>query len=160
MVKITAIVGAATVLAPTVYAWGNLGHETIAYVAQDFVSSETATFVQKILGSTSSSYMASVATWADTYRYTSAGEWSEPLHFIDAKDKYVDNKSQGRRKAYQNSPPTACNVNFARDCATSKCVVGALTNFVCSGRSGALEYTLTVLRRRSLNQAAPATLTY
>ena len=92
MAKISAIVVAVATLMTTVCAWGDLGHETIAYIAQDFVSSQTATFVQKILGSTSSSYMASVATWADTYRYTTPGEWSYPLHFIDAKDKYVDDK--------------------------------------------------------------------
>lgn len=124
MVKIATIVGAATALAPTVYAWGNLGHETIAYIAQDFVSSETAAFVQKILGSTSSSYMASVATWADTYRYTSAGEWSEPLHFIDAKDKYVDDKVKNDQRltnivlqlhAMSTSPETVPTVNASSE---------------------------------------------
>jgi hypothetical protein len=94
-------------------AWGALGHETIAYIAQDFVNSKTASFVQNALSDTSTSYMANAATWADTYRYTSAGSWSKPLHFIDAND----------------SPPTSCSVEFDRDCGAGGCVVSAITNY-------------------------------
>lgn len=94
-------------------AWGDMGHETIAYIAQDFVSSDTVTFVQNALSDTSTSYMANAATWADSYRYTSAGTWSKPLHFIDAND----------------SPPTSCSVNFDRDCDNDACVVAAISNF-------------------------------
>ena len=79
---------ATAALLPQAMAWGNFGHQTVAYVAQDFIAPATVTWVQNILGSSSSSYMASVATWADTYRATSAGKWSASLHFIDANDKY------------------------------------------------------------------------
>ena len=119
-------------LAPTASAWGNLGHETIAYVATDFVSSKTKTWAQKILGDSSTDYLANVATsvqvsknqehsrlmnfrWADTYKYTSAGSFSEPFHFIDAND----------------SPPETCNVDYDRDCADTNCVVSAIVNYVC-----------------------------
>lgn len=101
---------------PRSYAWGNLGHETIAYIAQSFVAPSTASYCQGILGDTSSSYLASVATWADSYRYTSAGRWSEPLHFIDAHD----------------DPPTSCGVDYARDCGDKGCVVSAINNYVRS----------------------------
>jgi hypothetical protein len=94
-------------------AWGDMGHEAIAYIAQDFVTPQTATFVQNALSDTSTSYMANAATWADTYRYTSAGSWSKPLHFIDAND----------------SPPTSCSVEFGRDCSNGECVVNAIKNF-------------------------------
>jgi hypothetical protein len=96
------------------HAWGAMGHEAIAYIAQDFVNSQTATFVQTALSDTSTDYMANAATWADSYRYTSAGAWSEPLHFIDAND----------------SPPTSCSVDFTRDCSgKGGCVVSAIANF-------------------------------
>jgi len=72
-------------LTPTVHAWGVLGHRTIAYIASSYVSASTEATVKSILGSTASSYMANVSTWADDYRYTSAGTWSKPLHFIDGK---------------------------------------------------------------------------
>jgi hypothetical protein len=95
------------------HAWGAMGHETIAYIAQDFANPQTATFVQTALGDTSTDFMANAATWADSYRYTSAGAWSKPLHFIDAND----------------SPPTSCSVDFARDCGKGGCVVSAIANF-------------------------------
>jgi hypothetical protein len=94
-------------------AWGAMGHEAIAYIAQDFATSQTATFVQNALSDTSTSYMANAATWADSYRYTSAGSWSKPLHFIDAND----------------SPPTSCGVEFDRDCGAGGCVVSAIANY-------------------------------
>jgi len=55
---------------PVVAAWGAMGHETVAYVASNFVTSATKTYFQDVLGDTSASYLASVAPWADTYRYT------------------------------------------------------------------------------------------
>jgi hypothetical protein len=96
------------------HAWGAMAHEAIAYIAQDFANSRTATFVQTALSDTSTDYMANAATWADSYRYTSAGAWSEPLHFIDAND----------------SPPMSCSVDFTRDCSgNGGCVVSAIANF-------------------------------
>ncbi|KAI9835139.1 MAG: hypothetical protein M1819_002508 [Sarea resinae] len=98
---------------PESLAWGDVGHETIAYIAQSFVTSDTATYCQNILGDTSDSYLANAATWADTYKYTSSGEWSKPLHFIDALD----------------SPPDSCGVKYSRDCGSEGCVVSAINNY-------------------------------
>lgn len=50
------------------FAWGALGHETVAYIAQNFVTEETKTFCQETLGNKSDSYLADIATWADSYR--------------------------------------------------------------------------------------------
>ncbi|TKA28861.1 Nuclease S1 [Salinomyces thailandicus] len=94
-------------------AWGSLGHEAIAYIAQDHVSSATEAWAQDILDDTSSSYLASIATWADTYRYTTAGEFSAPYHYIDAED----------------DPPDDCNVDYDRDCGDSGCSVSAIANY-------------------------------
>lgn len=58
------------------YAWGALGHETVAYIATGLVKNETKAWAQSILGDTSSSYLANIATWADSYRYTDEGEFS------------------------------------------------------------------------------------
>jgi hypothetical protein len=101
-------------LASTAAAWGTLGHETVALVAQNYISSDTAKFCQTILADTSATYLANVATWADSYRETKAGAFSAPFHFIDAKD----------------SPPKSCNVNYQRDCGSSGCSVSALANYV------------------------------
>ncbi|OCK80816.1 S1/P1 nuclease [Lepidopterella palustris CBS 459.81] len=98
---------------PGAFAWGTLGHDTVAYIAQNFVTSATKTFCQNILADTSTSYLANVATWADTYRYTSEGSFSAPYHFIDAED----------------DPPSSCNVDYNRDCGSGGCVVSAIQNY-------------------------------
>lgn len=101
-------------LLPTAHAWGTLGHETVALIAQNFVTSPTRKFCQSTLNDTSSSYLANVATWADSYRHTAAGEFSAPFHYIDAED----------------DPPRACGVDYQRDCGDGGCVVGAIANYV------------------------------
>jgi len=100
-------------LLPAAHAWGTLGHDTVALIAQNFVTSPKK-FCQTVLNDTSSSYLANVATWADSFRYTAAGEFSKPFHFIDAED----------------DPPHACNVDYQRDCGEEGCVVSAIANYV------------------------------
>ena len=95
-------------------AWGTLGHETVAFIAQNFIAADTQVFFSSILNDSSSQYLAKVATWADSFRYTSAGKFSAPFHFIDAED----------------SPPDSCGVQYKRDCGASGCVVGAILNYV------------------------------
>ncbi|OCL12051.1 nuclease S1 [Glonium stellatum] len=110
---------------PGANAWGTLGHDTVAYIAQNFISSTTKTFCQNILGDTSKSYLANVATWADTYRYTAEGEFSAPYHFIDAED----------------NPPTSCNVDYNRDCGKGGCVVSAIQNYTSRVTDSSLSST-------------------
>ena len=100
--------------APSALAWGTLGHETVAFIAQNFVAADTKVFFSSILDDTSAQYLAKVATWADSYRYTAAGKFSAPFHFIDAED----------------NPPHSCGVKYSRDCGASGCVVGAISNYV------------------------------
>ncbi|KGO75766.1 S1/P1 nuclease [Penicillium italicum] len=94
-------------------AWGALGHATVAYVAQHYMSSEAASWAQEILNDTSSSYLANIASWADSYRLTDDGKWSAPLHYIDAMD----------------DPPTSCNVDYERDCGDEGCSISAIANY-------------------------------
>ena len=96
----------------TTYAWGDLGHETIGYIASNFVKPATESWAQAILGDDSSDYLAAVATWADSYKYTDEGAFSAPFHYIDAED----------------DPPKSCNVDFDRDCGDEGCSVGAIAN--------------------------------
>ncbi|KAJ5261357.1 hypothetical protein N7478_011952 [Penicillium angulare] len=108
----------------TVNAWGVLGHATVAYVAQHYLSSDTASWAQGVLGDTSDSYLANIASWADQYRLTAAGKWSASLHFIDAQD----------------NPPSDCNVDYDRDCGDSGCSISAISNYtqrVSDGRESA-----------------------
>lgn len=89
------------------------GHVTIAYIASDFVSNQTAAFLQKLLYDQTPDYLASVATWADSVRYTKWGHFTGAFHYIDAKD----------------DPPHSCSIDLKRDCKPEGCVVTALANY-------------------------------
>ncbi|KAI0473671.1 nuclease s1 [Xylariaceae sp. FL0804] len=106
-------------------AWGSLGHATVAYIAQNYVSSSTASWAKGILDDTSDSYLANIASWADDYRETTAGEWSAALHFIDAED----------------DPPTTCDVDYDRDCGSEGCSVSAIANYTQRVGDGRLSDT-------------------
>jgi hypothetical protein len=99
-------------LTPAV-AWGTLGHDTVAFIAQSLVSNKTASFAKTLLNDSSTAYLANVATWADSYRYTAEGAFSSPLHYIDALD----------------DPPASCDVDYARDCPEEGCIVSAIANY-------------------------------
>lgn len=68
MVRIAAAALFSAAALPSAMAWGAMGHETVAYIATNFVASTTKTYFQTLLGDTSTDYLASVATWADSYR--------------------------------------------------------------------------------------------
>lgn len=63
--------------APAANAWGVIGHATVANIATNYLTSGAQTFVSNLLGSGVT--MASVASWADTFRYTSGGHFSAPF---------------------------------------------------------------------------------
>jgi len=58
------------------YAWGTLGHETVASIATNLVKNETKAWAQSILGDSSPDYLVNIATWADSFRYTDEGAFS------------------------------------------------------------------------------------
>ncbi|EAQ89719.1 hypothetical protein CHGG_06338 [Chaetomium globosum CBS 148.51] len=93
---------------------GSFGHITVGYLASAFVSPATTTYLQTLLRNDTAEYLAGVATWADSIRYTKWGRFTSDFHFIDAKD----------------DPPRYCGVDFARDCKKDRgCVVSALHNY-------------------------------
>lgn len=132
-------------LAPSVSGWGDLGHQTVGLTAQAFLSSQTVTWAKSILGDNTTTYLGNVAvrlpkniimmeaidtdniqqTWADTFKYTSEGEFSQPYHFIDAKD----------------SPPTTCDVDYDRDCGADGCSVSAIANYTTRVKDTSLAAT-------------------
>jgi hypothetical protein len=99
--------------APGALAWGSLGHITTAYIASHFVANTTQAHFQELLRNEDSDYLAKVATWADSIRYSKWGRFTSTFHFIDAHD----------------NPPHDCNVDFERDCKETGCVINALANY-------------------------------
>ncbi|KAI0822084.1 nuclease Le1 [Trametes gibbosa] len=99
---------------PLVAAWGTLGHQTVGYVAQEFLAPKALAFVQSSLGSTYNESLGPAAPWADSVRYVSGYGWSAPLHFVDAEDSPLSG---------------SCSVQETRDCGNGDCILTAIANY-------------------------------
>ncbi|KAI9065690.1 nuclease Le1 [Trametes sanguinea] len=95
-------------------AWGTLGHQTVGYIAQEFLAPKALAFVQSSLGSTYDESLGPAAPWADTVRYETAYKWSAPLHFVDAEDSPLSD---------------SCSVQEQRDCGDGDCILTAIANY-------------------------------
>ncbi|KAJ0338786.1 hypothetical protein COL154_012047 [Colletotrichum chrysophilum] len=113
MARLLPLAVLASPLLPGAMAWGSMGHAAVAYIATNFVAPETKSYMQQLLGDTSDDYLASVSSWADSYRYTTEGAFTSTFHYIDALD----------------DPPASCGVDFDRDCGPTGCIVSALANY-------------------------------
>ncbi|ATY61232.1 nuclease PA3 [Cordyceps militaris CM01] len=111
--RLDAVVTYALLSVPAVSAWGSLGHITTAYIAGNLIANSTEVYLQALLQRTDADYLASVASWADSIRYTKWGKFTSTFHFIDAHD----------------DPPRSCNVDLDRDCKATGCVVSSLSNY-------------------------------
>ncbi|KAI8913544.1 S1/P1 nuclease-domain-containing protein [Gorgonomyces haynaldii] len=96
-------------LIPSVACWGSDGHAIVGAIGQAFLDSNAKSYVNQLL---SSSSMASVASWADSYKSTSAGSWSKAEHYIDIQD----------------APPSSCSLVESRDCPNQDCINYAIAN--------------------------------
>ncbi|KAI0357186.1 nuclease Le1 [Trametes cingulata] len=104
----------ATLHIHSVAAWGTLGHQTVGYVAQEFLAPKALAFVQSSLGSTYDESLGPAAPWADTVRSETAYKWSAPLHFVDAEDSPLSG---------------SCSVQETRDCGDGDCILTAIANY-------------------------------
>ncbi|RPD68005.1 nuclease Le1 [Lentinus tigrinus ALCF2SS1-7] len=110
LANILSVLGAAL----CVRAWGNLGHETVGFVAEQFLAPKAATFVHSTLNATWNFSLGPAAIWADQVKGEAAFKWSADLHFVDAED----------------SPMTgSCSVNEKRDCGDGECILTAIANY-------------------------------
>lgn len=97
--------------APPAAAWGNIGHRTVAYLAEKYLTPGATTYVSALLGDTD---ISDAALWADRIKRSHEFHGSDKWHYIDAED----------------DPPRTCQVNFRRDCNPGPgCVVSAIMNF-------------------------------
>ncbi|KAK5994948.1 Nuclease S1 [Cladobotryum mycophilum] len=111
--KLSSAITLAVASLPGALAWGSLGHIASAYLAGHFVSNATEAHLKQLLGNNEADYMAKVASWADSVRYTKWGRFTKNFHFIDSHD----------------NPPESCNVDFNRDCKDGECVITSLANY-------------------------------
>ena len=91
-------------LAPTsVLAWGTQGHQVIALLAEQQLSSQARLEVTRLLALEPGETLASISTWADEHRSPQTAAW----HYV-------------------NFPRESCNYESSRDCPDGKCVVEAI----------------------------------
>lgn len=96
--------------APLASAWGALGHRTVAYLADLYLTPNATTLVADLLNHQD---ISEAALWADKIRYIPGFAYSRAWHYIDAQD----------------DPPRQCGLNFTRDCLPETgCAVSALVN--------------------------------
>ncbi|WP_316189933.1 S1/P1 nuclease [Bradyrhizobium sp. SZCCHNS1054] len=91
------------------WAWGQEGHSIVAEVAQHRISAATLDKIGKLLAAESGSNavsLASIASWADDYKFEPAGKDTSGWHFV-------------------NIPDDQPSYNQARDCS-KPCLVSAI----------------------------------
>jgi hypothetical protein len=93
-------------IAGPVHAFGSEGHQVVALIAQQHLTSEANAAVTSILANEPDATLASISTWADESRNRSTAAW----HYV--------NLPRDSGCAYQPS----------RDCPDGNCVVAALAN--------------------------------
>ncbi|KAE8423315.1 S1/P1 nuclease [Aspergillus pseudocaelatus] len=89
--------------------WGDLGHRTVAYLAQKYLNDEGTHLVQNILRTDNNDDISDAAVWADRIKFRRPS--TRPWHFIDAQD----------------NAPSSCSVTYESDCNRG-CVVSAIKN--------------------------------
>ena len=61
-------------------AWGTVGHATVAAIANNYLTTAGKAYVTARLGKGIT--MESQASWADNFRYTTAGRFSAPYQYV------------------------------------------------------------------------------
>jgi hypothetical protein len=119
--------------APSVLAWGDLGHEVVARIAQHYLTPEARRRVDALLADDTDTLtahdMASVAVWADRFRdspsngprvnYHHTHEW----HFVD-----MDRRHPSLDRACHGHPPLPKGT-LASDGPPNACVVDKIEQF-------------------------------
>ena len=67
-------------LAARVVCYGNLGHRTIAYLAQKYLTDDAVQYLDAILANNLGFDFSDAATWADTVRW--ARPYTKPWHYV------------------------------------------------------------------------------
>lgn len=92
-------------------AWGQVGHRTVAALAQERLSPKALLAVRELLADEPEASLPSVAVWADEVREgLPEYRWTVPLHWV-------------------NFVPGQCTYQRERNCGDGLCVVGAIERF-------------------------------
>jgi len=103
---------ASAAFAATVSGFNTDVHNQIGFMAEKFLTHETANILERILEPQYTKSIGRAAAWADAYRKEPGGEFSYQWHWIDSLD----------------TPPSVCNTYYNRDCTKGGCIVSAIAN--------------------------------
>ncbi|KAF6823879.1 S1/P1 Nuclease [Colletotrichum musicola] len=98
-------------LAAPVLSWGNVGHRTVGYLAEKYLTPEAVTIFGNLLANDRNYDISDAATWADTLRGHMG--WASKYHYINPRD----------------DPPHMCGMKYPQDCPSTGCVVSAIQNY-------------------------------
>ena len=97
----------------SVVGWGDIGHRTIALLAEKYFTQASSDLVSSLLGDLEDPTVSDAAVWADTVKRSRGFTETGPWHYIDAMD----------------DPPKKCGVKYDRDCQPKEgCIVSAIVN--------------------------------
>ncbi|KAK1462418.1 S1/P1 Nuclease [Colletotrichum cuscutae] len=97
--------------ARSVVSWGNVGHRTVGYLAEKYLTDEAAAIYGDLLANDHNYDFSDAATWADTLRGHMG--WASKYHYINPRD----------------DPPSMCGMKYPQDCPSSGCIISAITNY-------------------------------
>lgn len=127
---------------PSVTAFGAVGNQAVALVAQNFMTAKTLKAVKQILGGDGSVAIVNAATYGNRYSVTPEGAWSYPGFYMCKQCLSVVDVSTYKSRADMLSskltdpnddPSTVCNLSVLQACSTAGCSMTAFGNFVRSG---------------------------
>ncbi|KAL4863443.1 hypothetical protein BDV12DRAFT_189699 [Aspergillus spectabilis] len=93
-----------------VASWVDVGHRTVAYLAERFFTDQCFQLVNDLLTNSRGFDISDSAVWADTVKRKRP--YTRPWHYIDAEDR----------------PPTTCSVSYEEDCGDPGCIVTVMEN--------------------------------
>lgn len=122
--KTTYLAGVILTLVGRVAAWGAVGHETVGYIAMEFLGEKTAAFVKKTISDTYDNNLGPAAPWADSVRYLSEFTFSAPFHYIDANGELFYSFLSPLLTFNGPDDPKggSCSVQESRDCGDTGCL--------------------------------------
>ncbi|KAF2472859.1 phospholipase C/P1 nuclease [Lindgomyces ingoldianus] len=111
---------------PTVHSWGELGHRTVGYLAEKYLTTDATAMVTELLVNDKGYDISDAALWADSVKRRTGYTHTRVWHYIDAED----------------DPPTQCGIKYNRDCKPKKgCIVSAIVNMTSRISSPKLDST-------------------
>ncbi|KAI1307116.1 nuclease P1 [Xylaria venustula] len=110
--RATRIAAVAGLLAVPSLAWNTDVHQQIGYTAEEFLTPLSRAIIKQLLAPEDKGSLGRIAGWADGYRKTTEGAYTDTWHYIDSSD----------------NPPAYCNVYPNRDNTLEGSIVSAMTN--------------------------------